>query len=121
MRVINRLVEIAQIKKYSKYINDKLIPETNKLIGINLVPKMSADPYTYVFETFKDEMGESRYIVLRLTTNKKELEGICWGVFMISGKKSNIGEITGDLKWDLDIIEDSYFFLLDELGRKGML
>ena len=42
------------------------------MIGINLVPKMSADPYTYVFETFKDEMGESRYIVLRLTTNKKD-------------------------------------------------
>lgn len=109
MKVINRLLEIHRINKYYKYINNNLIPEVNKTLNLALKPALSADEYTIKYGTIRNEDNEFMDITLKFTTNHIDIDGIFWGTFIIAGRTTEIGSLTGDLKYDLDIIEDTYY------------
>lgn len=120
MRVINRLNEIHAINKYAKYINNKLIPGLNKRLHLDFDPLISSDPYTSKFSSPMNEDGELFNITIVFTTNKKDLDGKFWGRFIIVGRTAEIGSLTGELDYDLDIIEDAYYTFYEEMVDKGV-
>lgn len=117
MKAINRLYE-AKISKHSKYIN-VLIPKINESLRINLSPMISPDPYTYKFRSLSNQDKEFMTVILELTTNRMNLDGIMWGTFNIMGRKFDIGDLYGNVEDDLAIIEDSFFDFFDQLENRG--
>ena len=122
MKIINRLDEIHVIRKFSKYLNNKLISAVNKELSLNLVLDYLNDDYTYTYRAMLD--GDNSYtdVVLKFTTNRKGIDdGICWATFMIFGIKVEVGSLTGDLDYDLSIIEDSYYDYFEDAGNRGII
>lgn len=114
MKAINRLCELDKIKKYSSYINDELIPGVNERLKLNLKPSFTSDPYTYIYTTTRNEDDEFMSIMLKFTTNRKELEGKFFGTFIIKGLREPIGDLYGDLETDIGIIEDTYYWFYEQ-------
>lgn len=122
MIAINRLLEINKIARYSKYLSQKLIPAVNERLNLQLKQDLyfAKDPYILTYRTTLDASGDMMDIALTFTTNSSKNEGICWASFIIAGRKVEVGSLTGDLSYDVDIIEDSYYFFFDEMERRGI-
>ena len=123
MKAINRITEINKINKiskYSKYISGKLIPKVNETLNLNLKPTLSTDIYTVKYETLWNEDKDFLDITIKFTTNRVDLEGIFWGTFIIAGRSTEIGSLTGDLSYDIAIIEDTYYDFYEMLNYKGV-
>ena len=119
MKVHNKLIEIQKISRYSKYLDKKLIPEINKLLNLDLKPSLNGSIYDTSYSSMTDESGEVMDMRLKFTTNDKRNEGLCWVTFVIAGRTVEVGSITGDLKYDSDIIEDSYYYFFEEVEASG--
>lgn len=119
MKIFNRLNEIHLIKKYSKYLDNELIPAVSKSLSLEFTIDRFSDPYTYTYRTTFDVDNSYTDVVLEFTTNRKNIEGLFWGTFRIFGKKLEIGSITGELDYDLAIIEDTYYDYFEHEGNNG--
>lgn len=122
MKVINRLDEIQKISKYSKYINNTLLPAINESLGLDLEPiEFNTDPYTSIYQTYVDRDGYYADITLQFTTNRRDLDGICWATFIIFGSKFHAGIVTGNVDDDLAIIENSYYDFFSDVESGKIL
>lgn len=119
MKVYNRLTEIHKISKYDRYIDKKLIPEVNKRLNLNLKYSISSDIYSMSYTSMRDESDEILDIRLKFTTNNKNNDGLFWATFIIAGRTVEVGSMTGDITYDVDIIEDSYYDFFEQVEAKG--
>lgn len=119
MKVYNKLNEIHKISKYDRYIDKKLIPEVNKSLNLNLKPSISSDIYSTSYVSMRDESNEILDIRLKFTTNNKNNDGLFWATFIIAGRTVEIGSMIGDISYDVDIIEDSYYDFFEQVEAKG--
>lgn len=116
MRVKSRLLEIANIGKFSKHLNE-LIPKINAATGMNFRPQMSSDPYTLTLKSIDADKGIN---TLTLTTNRKNIEkgNNIYGTLNINGKTTDIGSLTGtDVQTDLNQISDTYKEFNTEINK----
>lgn len=119
MKAHNRLNEISKIDRYRRYLDGKLVPEVNKKLHLDLKKNVTIDPYTVSYISMVDESGEVMDIKLKFTTNSRMNDGLCWATFVIAGRTVEVGSITGKLKYDLDIIEDSYYYFFEQVEASG--
>lgn len=119
MKVYNRLTEIHKISKYDRYIDKKLIPEVNKRLNLNLKYSISSDIYSMSYTSMRDESDEILDIRLKFTTNNKNNDGLFWATFIIAGRTVEVGSMIGDITYDVDIIEDSYYDFFEQVEAKG--
>ena len=119
MKVYNRLTEIHKISKYDRYIDKKLIPEINKRLNLNLKYSISSDIYSMSYTSMRDESDEILDIRLKFTTNNKNNDGLFWATFIIAGRTVEVGSMIGDITYDVDIIEDSYYDFFEQVEAKG--
>lgn len=118
MRIKNRLLEIASIGKFSKYLNE-LIPKINAETGMNFRPQMSSNPYTLILKSIDADKGIG---TLTLTTNRTDIEqgNNIYGTLNINGKTTDIGSLTGtDIQTDLYQISDTYKELETEIDKSS--
>lgn len=121
MKVLTKLNEIHKIYKYNKYINNNLIPLVNKNLNLNLqLVGLYGDEFTCKFKTIRNEDNDFVDISIKFTTNHIDIEGICWATLIIAGRTYEIGSITGELSYDYDIIEDSYYDFYEQAEEKGI-
>ncbi len=107
MRIRHRLLELANIGKYSKYLNE-LIPKINSETGLNFRPQLNGDPYTLVLKAIDADRGIS---TLTLSTNRKDInkDDAMYGTMSINGESTDIGSLSGkDILIDLPKITDTF-------------
>lgn len=107
MRIKSRLLEIANIGKFSKYLNE-LIPKINSETGMNFRPQMSGDPYTLTLKAIDADKGIGTIV---LTTNNRNIDknDNLYGTLSIDGHKVDLGSLSGkDVDTDFEKVSDSY-------------
>lgn len=117
MKAINRLNEIYKISKYTKYIDNELIPKFIESTGQGFQKRFFTDDYTYVYSSLKDPDGALFSTAIRFTTNienmgddeefEDDYKFNCEVV--LNGIKLNAGGMTMELDYDLEILLDTYY------------